>query len=238
MAIYTLADTHLSLAVSKPMDIFGSRWDNYTQKLIDGWKSTVSEDDTVVMPGDISWGINLEEAADDMRLIDSLPGRKLIGKGNHDYWWTGVSKMEKWLAECGVTTIDFLYNNAFAVEDMNICGCRGWYVDKNNNPKGVDYAKIIAREAIRLELSLSAADRLNEKSGVRRENVVFMHFPPYFVNYRCGELIDVMHRHGVTLCFYGHFHGMYDLPQVTEDEGIEYVLISGDYLDFLPQLVN
>lgn len=238
MAVFTLADTHLSQTVDKRMDIFGSRWDNYTQKIIDGWMSAVTDEDTVVMPGDISWGINLDEALEDFRLIDSLPGKKIIGRGNHDYWWCGLSKMNRWLEENGFNSISFLFNNAYAVEDMNVCGCRGWYVDKNNAPKGVDYQKIVSREAGRLELSLSAADRLNEENGEKRENIVFMHFPPHFINYHCAELIDVMHRHNVTLCFYGHIHGMYDLPQVDESEGIEFVLISGDYLNFIPQLVN
>ncbi|NLB15979.1 MAG: serine/threonine protein phosphatase [Clostridiales bacterium] len=238
MAIYTIADTHLSLAVDKPMDIFGSRWENYLEKLTNGWTSTVAKEDTVVIPGDISWAMNLEEALDDFLFLDSLPGKKLLGKGNHDYWWTSLTRMKAFFEENGISTLDFLYNNAYACEDINICGCRGWYVDKNNSPKNTDFNKIVSREAARLELSLSAADRLNEESGENRENVVFMHFPPLFINYKCEELLDVMHRHGVKLCFYGHIHGQYDLAQVVEEEGIEFVLISGDYLDFIPQRVN
>ncbi len=157
MAIYTIADTHLSLTTDKPMDIFGSRWENYIEKLTNGWKSAVTDEDTVVIPGDISWGMNLEEALEDFRFLESLPGKKLLGKGNHDYWWTSLTKMNAFFEENGLTTLKFLYNNAYSCEDINICGSRGWYVDKNNSPKNTDYDKIVSREAARLELSLSAA---------------------------------------------------------------------------------
>ena len=124
--LYTIADTHLSLTTEKPMDVFGPRWANHDQKLRENWLKTVTENDTVVLPGDISWGISLEEALEDLKFLDALPGRKLIGKGNHDYWWTTVNKMTKFFEENSITTLSFLYNNAYLVEDKIVCGTRGW----------------------------------------------------------------------------------------------------------------
>lgn len=238
MAIFTIADTHLSLhdTVNKPMDVFGSRWVGYTEKLEKGWRETVRDGDTVVIPGDISWAMTLDESLCDLRFLNGLPGSKIIGRGNHDYWWATKKKMDAFLTENSLDTIKFLYNNAFAVEDMNLCGSRGWYPDEKGAPKTADYDKIVAREAVRLRLSFEYAKAI--EGGENRENVAFLHFPPYFGDYKCPELLDVLHEYGVTLCFYGHIHSRYELPQVEECEGIEFVLISADFLNFIPQRVN
>ena len=170
MSIYSIADLHLSTSVAKPMDIFGYRWQGYTEKIKKRWCALVGEDDTVVVPGDISWAMSLGDALSDFRFIDDLPGKKILGKGNHDFWWTTVTKMRSYLSENGIGSIDFLYNNAFLVEDYVICGSRGWYVEERlqNTSDEVDYKKIVLREAARLEISLTEAARLSEKARRRR----------------------------------------------------------------------
>ena len=233
MSIFVIADTHLSLRVPKPMDIFGSRWNSWTEKLCENWKNTVWENDTVVIPGDISWGMTMEEAEDDLKLLDTLPGKKIIGRGNHDYWWGTMSKIEKFFSEVGVTSIKVLHNNAFECEDNIICGSRGWYVDEKNAPKDADYDKIVAREAARLEISLKAANAIDEN----KRKLAFFHFPPFFEPFTCREIIDVLHKYGVKDCYYGHIHGKYNGPQSTELEGITFTLISADYLDFTPHKI-
>ncbi len=230
MSLFTIADTHFSLRVPKPMDIFGARWIRWTEKICDNWKATVSDGDTVIVPGDISWGMAMEEAEDDLKLLDSLPGEKIIGRGNHDYWWGTVAKMEKMFSDLGITSIKILHNNAFEREGSVICGSRGWFMDEKSAPKDADYDKIVAREAARLRLSLDAGTKLGEE----KRKLVFFHFPPFFEPFICREIIDVLHEYDVKECFFGHIHGKYDVPQSTEFEGIRFTLISSDYMNFVP----
>ena len=229
MSLFVLADTHLSENTEKPMDIFGSRWSDWTTKLCENWKNTVSESDTVVIPGDISWAMSLEEASKDLHLLDSLPGKKIIGKGNHDYWWATIKKTEEFFAKEKITTVSLLYNNSFFVDGKAICGCRGWFIDEKISPKDTDYDKIVAREAGRLELSLKSAEAFGEC-----ERIVFLHFPPVFGDFVCDELIAVMKKYGVKRCFYGHIHGKYDMEQTVERDGITFTIVSADYLRFNP----
>lgn len=200
------------------------------EKICDNWKSTVCENDTVIVPGDISWGMTMEEAEDDLKRLASLPGEKIIGRGNHDYWWGTLSKMEKLFSDLGITSIKILHNNAFEREGVVICGSRGWYMDEKSAPRNADYDKIVAREAARLDMSLSAARTF----GDEKRKLVFCHFPPVFEPFVCREIIDVLHKHGVSECFFGHIHGRYDVPPCTEFEGIRFTLISSDYLNFVP----
>ena len=218
------------------MDVFGTRWISYTEKIKKNWHAVVSRDDTVVIPGDISWAMSLEEARADLAFIDSLPGKKIIGKGNHDYWWSTVTKMNAFLSECGLTSIDFLYNNAFECDDYIVCGTRGWYVEERlqNERDNADYAKIVAREAARLTISLKQAAALREKSG--KIILVYFHFPPVFRSFVCRELIDVMHAFSIRYCYFGHIHGVYNLPRSTEFEGIHMTMISADFLNFVPMI--
>ena len=234
MALYVIADTHLSEGTEKPMDIFGYRWNGWTQKLQDNWKSTVQDEDTVVIAGDISWAMTLDEAKADFAFLDSLPGKKLIGKGNHDYWWNTQKKTEQFFKENGFLTLNLLFNNAYETENAVVCGCRGWYNDEKNSPENADYEKIVAREAGRLELSFKYADKL----APDKRKIVFFHFPPVFGDFVCTELLDVLHKHDVTECYYGHIHGRYDIDAVTEYEGISFRIISADYLDFKPLKIN
>lgn len=237
MALYTIADLHLSSVTDKPMGIFGARWTDHTEKLISRWNALVTPDDTVVIPGDVSWGMTLAETALDFRIIDALPGKKIIGKGNHDYWWTTVAKMKKFLADTGVTTVDFLFNNAFLMPDCVVCGSRGWYIEEKlqATPDPTDYEKIVNRECMRLEASLVAGEALRKALDIPL--VSFLHFPPVFGNFVCQPLIDVMKKHGVKQCYYGHIHGNYMVPHTVEYEGVNLSLISADYLNFTPRRV-
>ena len=234
MAIFVIADTHLSEGSEKPMTVFGSRWDGWTERLCENWKNTVTENDTVIIPGDISWAMSLEEALPDLKLIDSLPGTKIIGRGNHDYWWATERKNSAFFNANGITTVKQLHNNSYEVENIVVCGSRGWFYDGKNAPANTDHAKIVAREVGRLKLSLDSAASLSPQ----KKRVVFLHFPPVFGQFVCREIIDLMHVCGITECYYGHIHGRYELQQETEYEGIVMRLISADYLGFMPYRIN
>lgn len=233
MSLYVLADTHLSQKLDKKMDVFGHRWIGYTDKLIERWTKTVCAQDTVVLPGDISWGMTLADAAEGLRLLHSLPGTKIIGKGNHDFWWSSLSKLQAFAKEADLNSIRFLYNNAYLVERQLIVGTRGWFYDEKLAPHDTDFDKIIAREAGRLTLSIQSGLHLPGAEGAE-EILCFLHFPVVFKNQQCRGLLDVLHKCGITRCFFGHIHGMYDIPAEIEYEGINFRLISADYLDFVP----
>ncbi len=234
MAIFTIADLHLSFAAKKPMDVFGARWNGYTEKLAAAWRETVTDTDTVVIPGDISWGMRLPEALPDLVWLDRLPGKKLIGRGNHDYWWDTAAKMRRAFAEVGITTIDFLHNNAYLVEGEVLCGTRGWFSDGKTAPRDGDFAKISAREAIRLEAGLQAGEALARANGITVPPIVFLHFPPILGDAATPELLAVLANHGVRRCYFGHIHGMYRLPPTFVHGEMECTLISADFLDFTP----
>lgn len=229
MSLFVLADTHLSESTEKPMDIFGSRWSGWTEKLCENWRARVCETDTVVIPGDISWAMTLEEAAQDLKLLDRLPGKKIIGKGNHDYWWATIKKTEEFFAKEKIGTISLLYNNAFESDGKLICGCRGWFIDEKVSPKDTDYDKIVAREAGRLELSLKCAEKLGDG-----EKLAFLHFLAVFGDFVCKELVEVLKKYGVRRCYYGHIHGKYDMEQTRNYDGIDFTIVSADYLKFNP----
>lgn len=232
MSLFVLADTHLSLAVNKPMDVFGERWKMHTDRIKYYFEHTVKDDDTVVLPGDISWGMTIEEALPDLLFLDKMPGKKIIAKGNHDYWWSTLTKIEKCFAENGIKNLSILFNNAYKVENYAICGTRGWFTDIAS-PSGVDREKIILREAGRLRRSLEAG-----KALAAEESLVFMHFPPVFNDFICRELVDILHEYGVRRCYYGHLHGQYNIPKVFEFEGIVFTITAADHLQFRPLLIE
>ncbi|MBE6543396.1 MAG: serine/threonine protein phosphatase [Ruminococcaceae bacterium] len=229
MALFVMADLHLSLDGEKPMDIFGSRWQDHQEKIKSRWLSLVSAEDTVMIPGDISWSMTLEGALPDLLFINSLPGRKIISKGNHEYWWSTAAKINKLFNANGIDTIELLHNNALEAEGFAICGTRGWFTEANA-PKDADYDKIVTREAGRLQRSLEIAQEENPE----KEKLVFLHFPPALEGFVCREIIDVMHAFNVKRCFFGHIHGKYNIPRSYDFEGIEMRLISSDFLDFYP----
>lgn len=243
MSLYVLSDTHLSMSDNKPMDVFGARWSGYTDKLRTGWNRLITDEDTVVIAGDISWAMSHTGALEDLRFINALNGKKIIGRGNHDYWWTSLTKLNKLCAENNLNTISFLYNNAYCVENFIVCGSRGWYIDESNRkmPQEADYQKIVAREAIRLEISLEAAKKLHDeklaKDGLDREILVFLHFPADFRGYVCREIVDVLKKYGIKRCYYGHIHGVYDIEGSEVSNGIRYTLTSADFLNFTPLIV-
>ncbi len=239
MSLFVIADTHLSLSCEKPMDVFGARWKDYTQRLENEWRAVVKEDDTVVIAGDISWGMTVEEAKADFDFLEVLPGQKIIMKGNHDYWWQTMAKLDAFVEKNEYKTIRFLHNNAYACEDFIICGSRGWYNDDKNKPiRGADSEKIVAREVMRIGISLDAGKKLArelfEQDGKEREVLAFLHFPPIFKGYMCDEIIMELYKKGVERCFFGHIHGSYDAPMKREYADIEFYFIAADYLAFRP----
>lgn len=228
--IYTIADTHLSFSTEKPMDIFGARWENHAEKLKQNWLAVVKPEDTVVIPGDISWGISLEEALEDFRFLDALPGKKLLGKGNHDYWWTTVNKMSLFFAENGITTLSFLYNNAYLCENKILCGTRSWMSEFGIKAED---ERIIKREAARLELSLSEGERL-KKAAPDAETLVFLHYPAVFGEFINYDIIDLLYRYGVSKVYYGHLHNVREAQLDKHYLDVDFQLIAADYLNFAP----
>lgn len=216
------------------MDIFGQRWDNHAERFADEWKNIVGENDTVVIPGDISWGSSLEEAYEDLKFIDSLPGKKIIGKGNHDYWWATMNKLTNFKEEKKLDSINFLFNNAFFAEGKIICGTRGWV-----NEFGVksEDERIIKREAQRLELSLKEGLKLREnRPGI--EIVVFLHYPPLFGEFMNYDIIDILYRYGIERVYFGHLHNVREEQLDKEYIGIKLRLVSCDYVNFVPVAVE
>lgn len=226
MALYAIGDTHLSLSTDKPMDVFGGGWTGYVDKLRQGFAS-IQPEDTVVLCGDISWGMSLEQAKKDFAFLDQLPGKKLLMKGNHDYWWTTAQKMRRFFQENGFSTLDLLHNNCHFYHDVALCGTRGWFYEED---RGEHSAKIFQRELIRLEASL--------KAGGEREKFCFLHYPPLYQGYRCQEIIDLLEKYHVTRCCYGHLHGGSHRLAVSGLQGtVEYDLVAADYLRFQPKKI-
>ena len=225
MSLYAIGDLHLSFAADKPMDVFGPAWENHVEKLWEGFAS-LGEEDVCVLCGDISWGMDLSGVREDFRFINDLPGRKIILKGNHDLWWTSMTKMTAFLAENGFSTISFLHNNAFPYgENAAICGTRGWFYEES---KGENHdKKMIAREVLRLEASLKAAGD--------REKYVFLHYPPKYGNYLCPEILDLLRTYDVKTCCSGHLHA--ESLRWAFNGWYEHTLhrcVSGDGIGFRP----
>ncbi len=229
MSLFAIADLHLSLAENKPMDIFAG-WDNYIQRLEKNWKALVTDEDTVVVAGDISWAMKLEETYCDFKYIDDLPGKKIFLKGNHDYWWGTKSKIEKFLDQKCLNSINILFNNAYTCGEFAICGTRGWFLE--NETEGD--IKVLNREVGRLEISITEA----KKTGL--EPVAFLHYPPVYGSTECSEIMDVLLKHNIKKCYYGHIHGKANMRYAVEGEykGIQLKLISCDRLAFMPVLVR
>ena len=227
MALYAIGDTHLSLRSDKPMDVFGGGWEGYVDKLREGF-APVEDSDTVVLCGDLSWGMSLEEARDDFAFLNSeLPGEKWLLKGNHDYWWTTASKMNAFFAANGFTRLHILHNNCALYGDTALCGTRGWFFEENGTPH---WEKVFNRELIRLEASLKAAGE--------REKICFLHYPPLYRGYRCQEIIDLLERYQVRVCCYGHLHGPSHRLAIEGVQGnVDYRLVSADFVGFRPKKI-
>ena len=223
MALYAIGDTHLSLSSDKPMDVFGGGWTGYVEKLREGL-SVLEPGDTVVLCGDLSWGMSLEEARRDFAFLSSFPGRKLLLKGNHDYWWTTAAKMDRFFQENGFSSFQLLHNNSHLYGDIALCGTRGWFYEETGDQK------VFKRELIRLEASLKAAGE--------RPKLCFLHYPPLYQGYRCPEIIALLEQYGVERCYYGHLHGgSHRLAVEGRQGGVAYYLVSADYVGFRPQKI-
>ena len=229
MSIYTIGDLHLSFSQYKSMNIFGDNWNGHADKIRKNWIEKVNKEDFVVLPGDFSWAMYLKDTYKDFEYLEKLPGNKILLKGNHDYWWSGLSKMNEYLKENNFNNINFLYNNSYLVEDTIISGTRGW-----NLTDSEDNEKMLNRECIRLKLSLE--DGIN-KFGRNKEIIVFMHYPPIskagISNGYTKKYISIMKEYGVKKCYYGHLHGTSHSEAIEGNvDGIEFYLVSSDYLDF------
>ena len=228
MALYAMGDLHLCLGAPKPMDVFGGAWVGYMEKLKQGL-SVITEKDTLVLMGDLSWALDLNSAVADFAWINEIPGRKIILKGNHDYWWSTQAKFTKFCLENGFSDLNLLNNNCFFYDDWAICGTRGWFFEEERS--GDHDEKVFRRELIRLEASLKAAGD--------REKMVFLHYPPRYKGYTCREILDLLESYGVRQCFYGHLHGAsHKLAMEGTWDGVEYRLLSADYLNFQPYIVK
>jgi hypothetical protein len=227
--LYAIGDLHLSFAADKPMDIFGGAWEGYTEKIKDGL-SALNAGDTLILAGDTSWGMSLKESLADFLFLEEFPCRKLLLKGNHDYFWETAAKMKRFFSENGVTTLDLLHNNAFRCGEICVCGTRGWFFEEERG--GEHDAKMLNREVIRLRASLDAGLALGG------ELVVFLHYPPLYEGYRCGPLVNLLDEYGVKRCYFGHLHGK-SRDRAIEGvyRGIDYRLISADHLGFAPVIV-
>ncbi len=228
MSVYAIGDTHLSFSVDKPMDIFKG-WDDYAQRLQNNWQRLITNEDTVVINGDISWAMGLEQAEKDLEFINSLNGTKIISKGNHDYWWNTITKMEKFCKEKGFDTIKFLHNNAYKIGDIAVAGTRGWFFDAEKD--NVD--KVMARECARLQRSIDEARKLGG------EVVVFLHYPPVSTVKVCEPIVNVLKENDIKRCYYGHLHGGAINGAINEVyDGVKFQLVSADYLQFCPLFIN
>ena len=224
MSIYAISDLHLSLGTNKPMDIFG--WDNHVERIRANWCRLVKADDIVVLPGDFSWALKLEESLEDFKFLESLPGKKVLLKGNHDLWWPTVKKVMDFLNKNEITSVSLVFNNAYEYGDYCICGTRGWCF-----PEGGSDKKVILREVGRLKASLECAKKLNKKP------LVFLHYPPVYGEEKCDEILDVLREYGIDFVYHGHIHGKGLNNATDEFGGIKFKLISSDCIDFTPYFI-
>lgn len=223
--LYVIGDLHLSFDASKPMDIFGKEWENHAEKLKSNF-SKLNNDDVSVICGDLTWGMDINSCLEDFKFIDSFPGKKIILKGNHDFWWTTASKIKKFFTKNNINSIEILNNNCYFYNEIAICGTRSWFCP-NENAAEHD-KKIMQREMLRLEASLKAA-------GSTERKICFLHYPPIYGRYYAKGIIELMHNYGVKECYFGHIHGPGRFQAFEgEADGIKYRLISADHIGFDP----
>ena len=228
MALFAIADLHLSLGEDKPMDVFAG-WNDYTSRLENNWRKLVTDNDTVVVSGDISWAMKLEETLTDFTFIENLPGKKIFNKGNHDYWWNTKKKMDEFFSKNKFETLSVLHNNAYRVGDISICGTRGWFFDAESD---LD-KKVVKREAERLRRSIECGEKLGG------EPVVFLHYPPINNLQICDTIYDVLVEKNIKRCYYAHLHSASVHNSFNgEKDGIHFQLLSADYLKFCPKLIE
>ena len=229
MALYAIGDLHLSLATDKPMDVFGGRWEGYVEKLRAGL-SVIGPEDTTVLLGDLSWAMELDKAVEDFSFISAIPGRKIILKGNHDYWWTTAAKFYRFCAEHEFQQMEVLHNNCWLYGDVALCGTRGWFYEEEK--QGTHDEKVFRRELSRLEASLRAAGE--------HEKLCFLHYPPKYQGYACTPILELLEQYGVKQCYYGHLHAeSLRLAFQGRSHGCDFRLVSADYVNFEPvKIIN
>ncbi|MCI9644801.1 MAG: serine/threonine protein phosphatase [Oscillibacter sp.] len=224
MALYAIGDLHLSLTANKPMEVFGPAWENYTERIAESLSALAAED-VLVLAGDTSWGMSLEEAEADFQFLDQFPCRKYLVKGNHDYWWTTAAKLHRFFDGKGIHTLDMLHNNCVFYGDYAVCGTRGWFLEEDAHN-----VKVLNREVGRLEASLKAAGE--------RPILCFLHYPPLYQGYECPEILETLEKYRVSQCCYGHLHGHAIRRRLEGTRGkTEFSLISADYLGFVPKKI-
>ena len=239
--IYIIGDLHLSFGVDKPMNIFGNVWENHTERLEENWKKVVKDEDTVFLAGDFSWAMTLEEALEDFKYIDRLPGKKILLKGNHDYWWSSIKKNREFLEKNGIKNVDFLYNNSYIIENIAFCGTRGWEI------KDIEEIKHIRKENIRLNNSIQDMNKKIEEYKLEIEKkIAIFHYPPITKEYiekgldkELGEydIIKTLKKEDIRMCYYGHLHGILnDQNLIKKYDNIKFELIASDYVNF--KLIN
>lgn len=225
--IYAIGDLHFDHSNTKPMDVFGEKWINHKEKIIEDWIKRVDEDDLILIPGDTSWGLKLQDAYPDLKLLDDLPGKKVIIKGNHDYWWEGISKIRS----LNLESIHFIRNDSYIYKNIAIAGTRGW-MSKDSDSFDAQDEKIYNRELIRLEASLKTIPQ-----SVKYK-IAMLHYPPFDGKLRKNEFVDILNKYNVDMCIYGHLHAeghKYSIEGIFE--GIDFHLVSSDYLDFKLKLI-
>lgn len=228
MALYAIGDLHLCLGAAKPMDVFGGAWVDYMDKLREGM-SVIGADDTTVLLGDLSWALDLQQAKEDFAWIDHIPGRKILLKGNHDYWWSTAKKFYEFCDLHGFSNQFILNNNCYFYDNVALCGTRGWFFEESRS--GEHDEKVFKRELLRLETSLKAAGE--------KEKIVFLHYPPRYKGYECLDILELLYRYQVRQCYYGHLHGpSHCLAMEGLWDGIEFKLLSADRLGFRPYLIK
>ena len=226
MALYAIGDLHLSLSVNKSMEVFGPAWENYHARIEEAL-GVLTEDDILILAGDTSWGMNLQEAEADFRFLDRFPGKKYLIKGNHDYWWTTAAKFRRFCEEKGIKSLELLHNNCAFYGDYALCGTRGWFLEEEQKPHN---AKVLAREVLRLETSLQAAGE--------KPILCFLHYRPIYQGYQCPEILAVLEKYDVEQCCCGHLHGPTIRRRLEGKRGeTDFSLISADYLEFVPKKI-
>ena len=228
MRVFAISDLHLSFETEKPMDIFGGNWNNYEEKLKENWQNIVGKDDLVLIAGDISWAMQLEETKRDFEFISDLNGKKVIVRGNHDYWWSTISSVRNALPP----NIFAIQNDCLRFDNILICGTRGWTVPENGKPQTKEDEKIFEREKIRLDLTLSSMQKERKEGDVV---VCMLHYPPFNSDYEKSDFVELLERYNVDVVVYGHIHGITKYERgMKEINGIKYYLTSCDKLANMP----
>lgn len=232
MAIFAIGDTHLSFGTDKPMDVFGGRWNEYVRKLKENWEKEISENDSVIIAGDVSWAMNYDELFEDFNFLEGLPGKKYIIKGNHDFWFDTMKKNREFTKRHGFESIDFIHNDCVVIENSAVCGTRGWFAPEQQNSS--HDKKIYARELSRLKASLDAA----KKTG-KTDIIAALHYPPLYRTYECPDIMNMLSCSGVKTCVYGHIHSGAAVNSIEGTFfGVEYLLVSADTMDFVPRRIR